>query len=707
MSGEDAKSNQSFQSLSTADAARLLTSFLWIQVAGFVVYVGIEAWVDPQRLGRYLLQASLAGSFIVALMLLVRAGRVRTAAIGCVLSAWAVFSASAYTGGGIRGSATLGYLVAVLAAGLLLGEVASAVTAGACILTGLFLVMLEVSGRLPPSGVSNAPLDFWANLSIFCALTVALQALANRSLRASERRYRLLVERARDAIFTLTSDGSLASVNPAFENMTGWRTPELLGTPFTELLATPIEKSTWTAFLEAPEAAQRHSLELLVRRADGGAITLELNLAPSRDPNVATLGIGRDVTERKQEEEKRATFDAQLRQSQKLEAIGTLAGGIAHDFNNVLTAIIGYAQLLQDDAAAGTAAQQNSGEILKAGVRARDVVRQLLTFAKSNVSERRNSRVQVVVREALQLMRASIPASIEMHVKLDAAAPAVLADPTQMHQVVVNLVTNAAAAMRDHGGHLTVLLEALEVGKVPTPSSPPLPEGRYVRLSVADTGHGMDAHVQERIFEPFFTTKPEGEGTGLGLAVVHSIIQDHEGSIVVHSTPGAGTTLDVYLPALSADVAPASAQPLGALPQGRGERLLIIDDEPAIGRVLGKQLERLGYRVTTSTDPEAALELLIEDPMEFDLAITDLQMPHMNGVELAARIAAVSPGLPVVLITGNRQSVQSSVVRAAGVREVVDKPFQIRELGRAVRAALDGAKSEKDLDGTDADGKSS
>ena len=200
--------------------------------------------------------------------------------------------------------------------------------------------------------------------------------------------------------------------------------------------------------------------------------------------------------------------------------------------------------------------QESSGEILKAGARARDVVRQLLTFARSNVHERRVTRLQAVVREALQLMRASVPASVEMEMKIDAAAPAVLADPSQMHQVIVNLVANSAGAMRDRGGRLTVLLETVSVGE--NPASPPLPPGRYIRLAISDTGHGMEAPVLERIFEPFFTTKPEGEGTGLGLAVVHSIIQDHEGFIAVKSQPGAGTIVDVFLRALEGEQPPVS-----------------------------------------------------------------------------------------------------------------------------------------------------
>jgi two-component system, cell cycle sensor histidine kinase and response regulator CckA len=270
----------------------------------------------------------------------------------------------------------------------------------------------------------------------------------------------------------------------------------------------------------------------------------------------------------------------------------------------------------------------------------------------------------------------------------------VLADPTQMHQVIVNLVANGAGAMRERGGRLSVLLESLTVSETPSDSAPLLPPGRYVRLAVSDTGHGMEAPVLERIFEPFFTTKPEGEGTGLGLAVVHSIVRDHEGFITVKSQPGAGTTVDIFLRALDGEPAPTSPRADHAVSRGRGERLLIIDDEPAIGRVLAQHLERLGYQVTTSTDPEEALEVLTEDPTDFDLAITDLQMPRMDGVQLAARLAAVRPNLPVVLITGNRLSVPASVMRAAGVRAVVDKPFQIRELSQAVRAALDDSLPE-------------
>jgi len=376
------------------------------------------------------------------------------------------------------------------------------------------------------------------------------------------------------------------------------------------------------------------------------------------------------VSERKEAETRRSQLEMQLRQSQKREAIGTLASGIAHDFNNVLTAIMGHAQLLQEECPGPL--QMRALEILQAGGRARDVVRQLLTFARSTGQEHRPVRLQQVVAEALQLMRASLPASVALESSIDSGTAMVLADQGQMHQVVINLVSNAAAALLGRAGDVAVQLGNLE--------------GR-VRLRVTDDGVGMTPEVLERIFEPFFTTRATGEGTGLGLAVVQGIVQDHGGQIYVRSGPGKGTTVDVELPAASVDRV-EYVEPLTEVAPGAGERLLVVDDEPVIARVVSEQLRRLGYHVTAVNDPEEALELLAEEPDEFDLLLTDLQMPGMDGVELAARVGRLRPDLPVVLSTGNRWSVPASTARAAGIREIVDKPFRLEELARAVRAAL-------------------
>ncbi len=445
---------------------------------------------------------------------------------------------------------------------------------------------------------------------------MAFQVLAARNLRASQHRYRSLVDRARDVIFTVNREGNITSLNPAFEAVTGLPAAAVAGParscPWWRA-STPEE--TWTRL----QAGSGPAFELPVRAARGERM-LEVAVAMTTDASGDLLGIGRDVSERKEAEARRAQLETQLRQSQKREAIGTLASGIAHDFNNVLTAIMGHAQLLQEECPGPL--QARASEILQAGARARDVVRQLLTFARSTGQEHRPVRLQQVVTEALQLMRASLPASVALESSIDSGTAMVLADQGQMHQVVINLVTNAAAALHGRTGKVVVQLGNLPPsGGEGTPSS----QG-VVRLRVMDDGVGMTAEVLERIFEPFFTTRATGEGTGLGLAVVQGIVQDHGGQIYVRSAPGKGTTLDVELPAASVERL-EPAEPLSEALPGAGERLLVVDDEPVVARVVSEQLRRLGYHVTAVNDPEEALELLAEDPDEFDLLLTDLQMP--------------------------------------------------------------------------------
>jgi len=415
-------------------------------------------------------------------------------------------------------------------------------------------------------------------------------------------------------------------------------------------------------------------------RGVSGERVLEVAVAVASDVSGDLLGIGRDVSERKEAEARRAQLETQLRQAQKREAIGTLASGIAHDFNNVLTAIMGHAQLLHEEGPGSM--RSRALEILQAGARARDVVRQLLTFARSSGQEHRPVRLQQVMTEALQLMRASLPASVALESSIDSGTAMVLADQGQMHQVVINLVTNAAAALRGRTGRVVVQLGNLPASGGAEPAAP-----ATVRLRVTDDGEGMTPEVLERIFEPFFTTRATGEGTGLGLAVVQGIVHDHGGQIFVRSAPGKGTTLDVELPASSGERVEVPAPPT-EVPPGAGERLLVVDDERVIARVVSEQLRRLGYQVTAVNDPEEALELLADDPDDYDLLLTDLQMPRMDGVELAARAGRLRPELPVVLSTGNRWSVPQSTARAAGIREIVDKPFRLEELAHAVRAAL-------------------
>ena len=662
--------------LQTRGAARLLLSFLWIQAVGFLVYLVVSAWVDPAAWTRYGAQTAFGWMVLLVLAWAVRRGRVVLAAVGYLVCGLFLLTVSAYTGGGVQGSVPLGYLVLIVAAGLLLGVRATVTTAAVCGVSALALAVAGTRGLLPPPAIHNAPLAAFADFAVYAGLTVAFQLLAARNLRDSQDRYRRLVDRARDVIFTVNREGVITSLNPAFESVTGFQAAHWVGRPFASLIASDRAEEIWTTLRDAPGAA----LEVPVRSAAGERV-LEVVVAGSPDPSADLLGIGRDVSERKEAEARRAQLEMQLRQSQKREAIGTLASGIAHDFNNVLTAIMGHAQLLRDESSGAT--QARAWEILQASGRARDVVRQLLTFARSTGQEHRPVQLQRVVGEALQLMRASIPPSVELETTIDPGTATVLADQGQMHQVVINLVSNAAASLQGRRGKIGVYL-----GNLPASGGNGVPPDT-VRLRVSDEGAGMSAEVLERIFEPFFTTRSLGEGTGLGLAVVQGIVQDLGGQILVRSAPGKGTTFDIELPAAGLEPPETVAAPSVAAP-GAGERLLVVDDEPAVARVVSEQLRRLGYRVTSVNDPEEALELITEEPDDFDLLLTDLQMPRMDGVELAARVGRVRPQLPVVLSTGNRWSVPASTLRAAGIREIVDKPFRIEELAHALRTVLAG-----------------
>jgi len=662
--------------LRTRGAARLLLSFLWIQAAAFLVYLVASTWLAPAAWVRYGVQTAFGWTVILALAWAVRRGRVLIAAVGYLACGWLLLSASAYTAGGIEGSAPLGFLVLIVAAGLLLGTRGTVATAVVCLVTAGALALAGARGALPGPPIRNLPLATFADFAVYAGLVVAFQLLAARNLRASQDRYRTLVDRARDVIFTVNRDGIITSLNPAFESVTGFRAAHWVGRPIASLIAGERAEEIWKTLRDAPGPA----LEVPVRSASGERV-LEVVLAVSPDASADLLGIGREVSERKEAEARRAQLEMQLRRSQKREAIGTLASGIAHDFNNVLTAIMGQAQLLQDECRGPL--QTRATEILQASARARDVVRQLLTFARSTGQEHRPVQLQQVVAEAVQLMRASIPASVELETSIDSGTAVVLADQGQIHQVVINLMANAAASLQGRNGKIGVYL-----GNLPRSGGEAASPGT-VRLRVTDDGAGIAPEVLERIFEPFFTTRGLGEGTGLGLAVVQGIVQDHGGQIFVRSAPGEGTTFDVELPAAGLERPEGVVAPSVALP-GAGERVLLVDDEPVVARVVSEQLRRLGYQVTSVNDPEEALELIAEDPDDFDLLLTDLQMPRMDGVELAARVARLRPQLPVVLSTGNRWSVPASTARAAGIREIVDKPFRIEELAQALRRVFGG-----------------
>jgi PAS domain S-box-containing protein len=425
-----------------------------------------------------------------------------------------------------------------------------------------------------------------------------------------------------------------------------------------------------------PDESSHDEIELL----DG--TILDRYSAPVRDQaekNHGRIWYFRDITEHRK-------MELKFRLAQKMESIGQLAGGIAHDFNNILTAIIGYLYLAKLDAVGQPAILGSLGEISVATRRATELVNQILTFSRKGKQERESICLNDVVLEALKLLRSSVPATIRIKTELT-KTPTVLANATAIHQVIMNLGTNAWHAMRDQTGELKIEMVVLEVDVDFVKTHPDLHPGSYVQLSVSDTGSGMDRATLDHIFEPFFTTKGVGEGTGLGLAVVHGILKSHDGGISVYSEPGKGTVFHLYFPVFETEaiVRETEAKPI---PRGLGEHILFVDDEAALADVGKKMLERLGYRVTMTTSALEAIATVRNQAKPFDLVITDLTMPVMDGTKLGGQLLQIQPRLPIIIATGYSGVMTPGKAREFGFREVLSKPTTARSLGEAVARVL-------------------
>ncbi|HAA03820.1 MAG TPA: hypothetical protein DCE18_10650 [Syntrophobacteraceae bacterium] len=378
-----------------------------------------------------------------------------------------------------------------------------------------------------------------------------------------------------------------------------------------------------------------------------------------------------------------------------MEALGTLAGGIAHDFNNILGAILGYTELTLMDLAPDSIAADNLRAVIKSSHRARDLVKQILAFSRMSGQEHCPVKLSHLFKEALRLLRASIPTTITIKPMIDLDDPrgdTILADPTQIHQVLMNLCTNAVQAMRPHGGILEVGLADVEFSPQDQDRPKDLPAGPYTYLWVTDSGPGMEAATLERIFDPFFTTKGVGEGTGMGLAVVHGIVQGHRGAIWVESQPGVGTTFKVWFPRLEAAVAEEDVE-LEVIAMGN-ERILLVDDEPPLLDAGRKILQRFGYQVSPYASGIEALEAFKAAPNRFDLLFTDQTMPQMTGAELARQVLALRPGMPIILCTGFSETIDAESARQMGIRDLLTKPLVMTEVARVVRRVLDPDNSE-------------
>ena len=492
------------------------------------------------------------------------------------------------------------------------------------------------------------------------------------------------LESSLDGVLVVDSQGRKVLENRRLEQM--WKGPGLEGAeqldPVLAAFNPAFEKHPRqfiekVAYLNThPDEASHDVIELI----DG--TVLDRYSAPIRDKTGNSHGriwYFRDITERRK-------LEAQFRQAQKMESIGMLAGGIAHDFNNILSAILGNLYLAKLEAANQPQILEPLENISQAARRAGDLVNQILTFSRQNKQEREPLKLNHVVLEALKLLRASVPASIQIKTNLT-QTPTVLANATSIHQVIMNLGTNAWHAMRDKPGTLTVDMSELEADVDFAGAHPGLHPGRYVRLAVSDTGHGMTAATIERIFDPFFTTKPVGEGTGLGLAVVLGIMQSHDGAITVYSEPEHGTTFHLYFPVFEMEPAPTESGAV-AIPRGNGEQILYVDDEAPLLNVGKKMLERLGYVVTTKANAVEAIAAVRDQPDTFQLVITDLTMPGMDGIKLGKQLLEIRPELAVILSTGYSGMITEDTIQELGFRGLLVKPTTARALGEAVHAAL-------------------
>lgn len=487
------------------------------------------------------------------------------------------------------------------------------------------------------------------------------QALGNTTDELRERQVRLgaILDTAADAIITVDIDRRIESFNRTAERVFGLSEAEAIGSS-----------------LDALIVSQGLTSDATGRRADGTMFAAEVVFTEARagERMICTVFV-RDVSERKRAAEERDQLESHLRHAQKMETIGTLAGGIAHDFNNILTPIMGYVDLaLGEDSSDNI--KEDLGEVRRAAMRAKDLVQQILLFSRRGEREFSTFELGPVVQEALKLLRSSLPTTIEIRSVIACDVPRVTGDATQLHQVLMNLCTNAYHAMRDHGGVLDVRLDMTErEGK------------RAVRLRVADSGHGMDAATLQRLFEPFFTTKAAGEGTGLGMSIVHGIIAQHGGTVTVDSIIGTGTSFEIVLPAAAQDA--GISMQAAAVTQERGQgRVLVVDDEAVIGRLVVRMLERQGYSAVATTKPRDVLEMLATGSPSFDLVITDQTMPGMTGLQLAEKIQTWRPEFPVVLLSGYSELGGAQNPRELGLCAVLTKPVSAEVLTATVARAL-------------------
>jgi len=542
-------------------------------------------------------------------------------------------------------------------------------------------------GSIFPVEVNITKVQLDRDYGVTVARDITDRQKSEQAIHESEKKYRTIFEESKDTIYISTVEGEFVDINPAGVSLFGYDSAE-------ELMAVNIKDSIYTNprdRMKFQDTLKENGFvtdyEINLKKKNGEKLIVLVTASAVKDENdkiTGYRGIIRDITKQKE-------LERQLLQAQKMEAIGTLAGGIAHDFNNILGAILGYTELtialVEEDRNENAIIRRNLEQVYRASLRAKDLIQHILTFSRQTEHKPQSIKINLILKEALKLLRASLPATIDIYQEIDTNPRYILGDPTQIHQIIMNLCTNAYDAMREKGGVLKVQLNPVEINEQQSAENININPGKYLKLTVSDTGMGMSDETIKRIFDPFFTTKEAGAGTGLGLSVVHGIVKNHYGEITVESKPGRGTTFNIYLPEFEPKEENASTENQELLIGT--ENILYIDDEESLVQT-GKQiLEKLGYKVTGKTRSSEALELFKQYPEQFDLVLTDQMMPKMTGIDLAKKILDIRPDIPIILITGYSEVMTRVQLRQMGIRDLIMKPILTADLSNAIRTVLD------------------